>query len=171
MTSNFSTNSTSRSRGRPRHKSTELLQPFRARNGGRVREEVLRTCVVRGMFRVIWREINDEDNSKGVEIKPYIQGALELIELNMEEIQGELITWFGSLSRDAKQRNRQYNKREIIDLFSRSPRISEIFEAYIYGIVRCPSNQIKSKLLNLKQWPEHGDAKFIKVMKLYLEGS
>lgn len=148
-----------------------LLEQFIARGKSKpVKFEVLMTCVVRLMFKMIGKP-----HSKGVvAIQQHFPRFLELIELthtNREEIQELLQTWFTTLDRVKKSKNRQYNCTEIKSLFSNYPEFFEIFEVFVEEIVECEEG-VKTRLLNLKRWPElDGDVNFIQVMELITNSS
>jgi hypothetical protein len=146
----------SKSLGRPRDEITAFLTKF-IKNSKQVKLEVLTNAAFRKLLRKI------EDFCKGkpaytklVLLNPYLGSVDRLIATHKRALEDSIEQWKNSLSRGESEKNRQFNKHEIRDLFSSSKLCLKVYKAFIEGIVSS-ENPIKCQVMNLDYWPEGGD--------------
>lgn len=160
-TSQTTTSTSSRSRGRPRSFEGELIRKFSRKGNLRIRGEVIWNCVIRRFLRKLYKRLAEKDY-QDAKLKHLGLNLSEMdwkIDANHPQISSTLGQWQNNLGRSSSLKNRQYNRPEI-EMLLQSSILKELFKDFVLGLLTCESSR-KSSIFRFSYWPDEGD-KFIK---------
>mmetsp|Transcript_1652 Transcript_1652/g.3557 ORF Transcript_1652/g.3557 Transcript_1652/m.3557 type:complete len:261 (-) Transcript_1652:64-846(-) len=145
-------------RGRPKKNTAAYLELFHRIDDKPMKLEVLCNCIIRRMIRKIDNaQLGGYKHDK--KLAPLAGNMTDVDNLFRNCISDIAIAkcqWFNDLKRTPKEKNKQFNQKQIKALLESSSLIRDTYQCFVKNLLDCPEN-VKCDVISLQSWPSDGD--------------